>query len=159
MATFKQRLGGKIAQSQGSQFEALLESAALAEGFVSIRIPDGCRQLGPHKIQRVKTPFDFVFVKSPEQTIYADAKTTSSKTFNYAAITEHQIYILNKLEKKGVKSGYIIYFREIDKIIFFSSEQLKSLAPRESLKPENGILLGSRFGLRLGNIFLRLHSL
>jgi len=151
--SLKRSISAKSAQSHGAEFETMLSRSAEAEGFISIRIADGCRQLGRNKLMRVKTPFDFVLFKSPIETIFVDSKTTNNKTFAYSSITPHQIEILKRLTLKGATAGYIVYFRPFNKVIWFSASLLYELNSGESLKPEQGILLGSGFNVTFGNIF------
>jgi hypothetical protein len=149
----KRMIAGKVAKRLGDQFETLLQNVAVSEGLESVRIPDGCKQLGKNKIKRVKTPFDFVFVKSQTEVIFADAKTSNGQTFAFSELTPHQVEALVNLSKKGVFAGYIVYFRGIDKIVWFEALKLSALNPRESLKPTDGVLLGSRFNFNFRGIF------
>lgn len=149
----KRIIGGKRAKAHGSDFEEILRFSAEVEGYEIIRIPDGCRQLGPHRLMRVQSPFDFVFVKSQYEIVFVDAKSTDNNTFTYSAITQHQLQILSLLESKGVKAGYIIYFRTPNLVVWFSASKLNSINKGQSLKPQDGVQLGSRHSITLGFLF------
>jgi len=152
--SLKRRIGGKRAKSHGDEFEAIVKSAGALDGFHVIRMPDGCKVIGPNKLMRVRTPFDFIFVKSRKETFFADTKTTEGKSFSHSQITPHQLDELLKIELNGGIAGYIVYFRETNEIVWFSSSKLNSISRGESLKPEEGVLLGSRFSIRFGALFV-----
>lgn len=156
MVDLRRRIAGKQAKSHGEEFENILKANAYVAGFEVLRIPDGCRQVGHNKLIRVRSPFDFVFIKSKTEIVFIDAKSTNNKTFSKSAISEDQLHNLSAIEKKGHIAGYIIYFRSTNQIIFFSVAKLKQLAPRQSLQAVDGTYLGNRFRIDLGLIF---HSL
>ena len=144
---------GAKARAQGLHFENWVKREAYAQGFSVIQIPLGCKQVAFNRLIRVYTPFDFVFARRG-QCIFADAKHCSDDNFSYSRITRHQAVNLKDLEDQGFPSGYIVCFsKESDwtraETRFFTATQLVSIDKRESLKRQQGILIGER-----GRIFL-----
>lgn len=120
----------------GKAFESLIETILELKGFTVLRIPDGCKQVTPYKMIRVKSPFDFIAHKKGE-CIYFDAKTCEGKTFVYSKINQEQLKNLNRLQESGFKAGYIIEFRDSAKIVFASAETLLKVVSGKSIKPSD----------------------
>lgn len=139
-------LRGKIAKDQGAGFEARLEFVCHRSGVLATRIPDGCKmirtKLGAIIPKRVPTPFDFLLTKAG-YTACIDCKTVESGNFSYSMLNEFQVRSLIGIYRSSISAGYIVWFRAPDKVIFFRASQLAALEPRESLKHEEGIMLGS----------------
>lgn len=135
------RIAGRIAKKSGEVFENILKSTAYRQGFYPIQIPTGCKTIGPGKIIRVRTAFDFIFVKK-DLTLFIDAKSVKAKAYSTSMITPHQVVELKECEQAGFTSGYIVYFQTSDQVVFFSASQLKAQFFKTSLKPEDGVILG-----------------
>ena len=156
--SIKRQLGGKKAKRNGQSFERNLIIEASYQDFAHIQIPDGCRQLGFNKLIRVKSPFDFVFVNNKSElpkVIFFDAKSTLLKSFPYDKIKAHQLRDLLKFQNtKYIKSGYIINFENLNKVVFFSAEKLRqSTYTKTKLTPELGIEIGHKFKINLDLLF------
>lgn len=136
---------GKLAKDMGNAFESIFELTCRMSGVLATRIPDGCRmirtRMGAVIPRRVATPFDYLITKQGLSACI-DCKTVDTGNFSYSMLSEHQIKSLIAIYRSGVSAGYIVWFRKIDKVVYFRASQLNSLKPRESLKPEDGIQLG-----------------
>jgi penicillin-binding protein-related factor A (putative recombinase) len=152
MTDIKRVISGRQAKRRGDNFESILYSSADMLRWKVIKIPMGAKMLGPFKMIRVATPFDFVFLKKG-RAIFADAKTTKGKTFSHSMITHHQMVHLIECEREDFKAGYIVNFTEIKKTVFFTATQLINTKKGESLKPEDGILIGDNIIINLDRIF------
>lgn len=145
-----QVIKGKRNKTRGEQFENLLKSHAGIDGWLAIRIPDGAKQISHTQIIRVFSPFDFVFLKN-KAAIFCDAKTTTAKTFAKSTINPKQAQWLESVSKKGFHAGYVIYFETLGSVSFFPSQMLTAPG-RGSLKPEDGISIGTRQVIELDKI-------
>jgi hypothetical protein len=143
---------GRIAKNRGSNFENSLHGETQRHGWLVVPIPDGCKQLSATKLIRVKSPFDFFFLKD-RKALFVDAKTTKANTYSFSALTPHQINILVKIEMEGFKAGYIINFSELNLTAFFSGSMIGSLTKRSGLKPTDGILIGDNRIINVNRIF------
>lgn len=149
------RLGGKKAKANGDQFEQIIQLPARRESVSVIKIPSGCRWVrGPGRTLAVptKTPFDFVFIRDGVP-VFFDAKSTTGKTFSASKVTPHQLFHMLRCHEAGARAGYIVYFQTLDRIVFFAVEKLNALTKGQSLKPEDGISLGSALTLTLLPLF------
>lgn len=152
MATIRRILAGRQAKKNGERAEDLMHREALRDGWTVIKLPMGAKMLSRNKMIRVRTDFDFVFVKA-EKVVFTDSKTTKLNSFTYSMITDHQVNKLKELEGHGHKAGYIVIFSSLKKIVFFGGTQLWCLRRGESLKPSDGILLGNTMCFRLNRLF------
>ena len=155
LGKFKSRtrvVAGKKAKTRGQQWENLLRSSAGFEGWYTVRLPDGCKQISQNNIIRVKTPFDFIFVRNGNA-IFADAKTTKAKNFSRSMIDPFQVKELAAISNQGLVAGYIIRFELTDQVIFFHSHVLLAVRPNSSLDPKDGIVLGNSREISLEKIF------
>lgn len=133
----------------GTAWEHTLHKLAQLNGWVSIKIPDGCRTIGKGRLIKTKSPFDFCLAKKGK-VIFLDAKTNDHDTFRYSEVNKYQVTYLIALERTAqCAAGYIVYHRNHDKIVFYAAASLWNLRPESSLSFNDGIDLGS-----LSNLFL-----
>lgn len=148
----KRGLAGRRAQRNGAGWENLFQSHARRAGIVCIRFPDGCRRVagpgGKPRLLPVRTPFDWI-LSVPGHSAYVDTKTVGGGRFQYNQVKEHQVEALLALHTHGHAAGYVVHFQDLNAVLYFDAMQLAGLGPRESLGPEDGVLLGSVFGLEL----------
>lgn len=144
-----------LAKAAGDGFEMLFFHTCMRHGITAIHIPPGCKNVKTKMgvvLKRVKTPFDFMLTNGAK-VAFVDAKTKLGKTFCFSDLTHHQVHILKSLEDLGHKTGYVVAFRELDKVVFFSSSKLSSLRKRDSLSPEDGEYLGRVNSFSLGGFW------
>jgi len=147
------RMGGLRAKMAGDNWEHLFENSANRSGCEVIKIPSGCRWVSAVRAVPVKTPFDFIVMRAGKS-IYVDTKSTLLSSFAYSEIDRHQLHWLSRCAKAGHKAGYIVNFRALKMVVFFSVYTLAGLGPRKSLKPDQGTQLsfdGDR--IDLGKLF------
>lgn len=152
------RISGKKARANGAVFEQIFERRAKSQGWVFIRFPLGCRRVGRNTLLQIKTPLDCILVKDG-RAIFVDLKSTGINNFSHSMVTPHQVEVLKAIECEHLSSGYIVWFRESDEVVFFGAGALDRLKVRESLSVEDGITLGSIADFKLSEIFDKLAQL
>ncbi len=131
-------MGPKVS---GNQFEALFHRAAIRQSIGILRIPDGCRRVGLKKLIPVKTPADFVLVHN-SKCAFIDTKTQGSgSTFPLANINMNQVHAMASMVQHGAIGGYVVWFRNINEVVFFDCEILKNA--EEGIHCTRGFPLGS----------------
>lgn len=132
----------------GNVFEEYLVRQANYYSIKLTKIPTGVRYVGKH-IVHVQTEFDYVMAYQGSA-VFFDAKTAAGSSFPFSKITPHQIQGLSGYEIHGFLSGYLIWFREVDTVSFVKSSILRQVRRGCSIKPEDGLTLGSikNFDLR-----------
>lgn len=152
MPTIKKIKSGKLAKAQGQRFEILFKNITSAQGFKCIQIPMGAKMISAQRMIRVATPFDFVLFYD-HYTFCIDTKTTSANRFAYSSLKPHQVKELSECGKFfNVLAGYVVNFFELNKVVFYSANQLSELKTKSSLTPEDGIMLGTTMNFNLLSI-------
>jgi penicillin-binding protein-related factor A (putative recombinase) len=151
MPTIKRILAGRKAKARGDIFENTFRSAAHRAHFKCIQIPMGAKQVARNKMIRVRTPFDFVLIHR-KGAVFLDTKITLKKSFSFSDCTPHQIKELMEIEKLGHLAGYVVYYSELNRIVFYHSYKLVRLQIGKSVKPEDGVSLGSLQDLSLVSV-------
>lgn len=129
--------GGLEAKRRGDEFEDILYAQAIEQGFAIVKIPPGCKQIGRNRLIRVKSPFDYLIAKSAQMVAF-DCKSTALNKFPSSLVKWHQVENLEWLEKKDIEAGYLIWFRKLDQIHFFSAKYMhdnpRKIAPEFSTR-------------------------
>jgi penicillin-binding protein-related factor A (putative recombinase) len=141
-STEQRRARGKASKTEGRLFENQLQTNASRLSWQCVRLPEGGRFLSNTKFIKVKSPFDFILSKAG-CTVAVDTKSTKSSTFSYSELNTNQVTQLHNLWTGGTQSGYIVNFRTSNQVVFFNAQTLKRTLPGTSLKPEDGLLLGT----------------
>lgn len=130
---------GIVQKAFGDLFEDLFfDMCNRVPGMAITRFPDGCRVVGRNKIIRVKTPCDWIMTYGG-MTALLDTKTTETDSFPYSKIEKHQVEEMIKHQAAGARSGYVIWYRKSDDIVFVSSLLLSQLMyQRGSIKGFTG---------------------
>lgn len=156
MAFKTRRQSGTLAKSIGAGFENIFQASCNRHQVIVIRIPDGARtyrdpRTGKPQLARVKSPFDFL-ITAGGQSAVIDTKTVDSNRIGYAFIDENQMR--NLLEAgKSINAGYVVWFRKIDAVVFFSAFRLRTVFPGEGLGIEDGLHLGTGGDFNVRKIF------
>ena len=153
--SLNKRLLGLRSKRMGESWENLFFSTAISQRIAITRVPDGCKQLGPKRIIRVKTPFDWI-VTYKGRTALIDTKSTDAETFPNSQIDESQMKHLLSQEIGGAIAGYIIWFRTLNQVVFVPASSLYQRSKvRGSIDPAHVDvrLLGSALNLNLVALF------
>ena len=154
MAKIGRILQGRKTKADGEAFENWFKTMAQLQRWHCLKIPDGSKTVRTReglKVVRAKAPFDFILAKN-KVSLFVDAKICSENRFNHARLTVHQITELKKFEDEGFFAGYVVYFKKLHQIVFFSATQLTRLMAHSSLTPEQGISLGTTSGINVNLI-------
>lgn len=101
--------------------------------------------IGPGKLVRVRSDFDWVVSREGGEVALIDTKTTQETRFHKRSMNLDQIEALVRHEQRGVHAGFVIHFSTLDLVIFVYASTLKAGHPIRgfSIGPEHGIDLGS----------------
>ena len=117
------RIAGRKAQHSGAAFEAMFLNACTFQGIVCTRIPDGCKQLPNNKLIRQKTPFDWV-ISIDSDTALIDTKSIDNHRFPHSLIDPAQALKLVRHDHKGTPSGYCVWLKKADALIYIPARLL-----------------------------------
>lgn len=104
---------------------------------------------------RLKGNLDFTLVKDGKVGFF-DTKTVEDDHFTYSRITarEHQLNLACSLNERGIKAGFIFYFRKPDKITFFSGQYIQRMGKGTRFLSSMGVPLGSLISMDLSALLL-----
>jgi hypothetical protein len=151
LADLNRRRAGWLAKKSGSAFEQRVEMECLKGGLSFVEIPDGCRRFSRTKIVQVQTPFDCI-LGFGNQVACLDLKSINAGTFGKSLVSAHQVDALAKIHRHQI-AGYLIYFRAVDKIVFFDAKELADLKDGTSLRHDGGVFVGDSLIWNLPAIF------
>ena len=141
---FNRIVAGKKAREAGNSFEDIFRAMAETQGIGVIRIPNGSTiKRTPQGIKTfpAPSPFDWILGHKGDA-VLIDTKSLDKGTLSFSDLKTHQVKNLAKMEAQGICGGYVVNFRPLDQIVFFNAGLLKSLKRKQSLKPDDGIILG-----------------
>lgn len=161
MPTISKIKAGHKSRNSGFEFESLIINSSRQIGASIIKIPDSCRPTkrwsgGSFSISnvRIPSPFDFVLMLKGRAFVF-DAKSTSYNTFAKSQIDQKQLANLTYCASNSV-AGYVVWFKELDRVRFFSSLELQMVKKQSSLSVSDGIGLGTGLKIDLSLVFSKL---
>lgn len=143
---------GRFNRIEGLQFELLLEREARRQSVLTIKMPLGCRRVGPHKLIQIKTPFDYILIHDGVSS-YVDAKSFNTDSVSFSQLTDHQIVTLKRIQESGAKAGYLVFHRPSNIIAFYKASLLCKLQSGMSCHYSEAEYLGKFEDFCLGNLF------
>jgi hypothetical protein len=144
--------GGKNPRIEGKAWEDAFQTVTQLQGFKILKIPEMGRWLGPGTFRPIKGWSDFMIVRGDGVTAFMDTKTTQEERFSYSDVNQDQIKFFSKVGDL-VPAGYVVYFRQNNKIIYLPWTLLQSLRPGEAVSTEDGILMGHLTSFSVAKIF------
>lgn len=151
----RKQYGGRKAKTSGDEFENLIQSVGAIKKIKVIKIPSGARYVKTKTglaLAKARSPFDFILLKNGKAA-FIDAKSINAERFPKSLITHHQALTLKDCELQGFPSGYLIYFRPLNRVVFFASQTLLTLPAGKSLTTADGLLIGSIYEMDLEKLF------
>lgn len=137
----KRGLTGPQNRVIGQSFEDFLELQCRMKSVLFIKMPLGCRRVGKNRLIPISTPFDYTIIKDGVAA-FLDCKSFTGSRVSHSMLTEHQVSSLYRIQEKGCRAGYIVWHRDINRVVFYSAEIMFKLRRGESLGPDDGLILG-----------------
>lgn len=128
-----------ISYTAGRQFELIFLKSGARQGIGILRIPDGCKRVGKSLVP-VKTPCDFILLMDGKCALIDTKTQGSGHTFPRANINLNQVSEMNSMVHYGALGGYVCWFRDINKVVFYNCEILSNTS--EGLHSDRGVYLG-----------------
>lgn len=127
----------------GARFEKALEHFARMQGMLVVRQPLAFRWRRGGRATAIRAELDYALVTRAGQVTWADAKSWGQPRYPRSALTPHQVARACTYNQHNVPAGFIVEFRCVDAVVFFTGQKAHSLRPGQSLAPHDGLLLGS----------------
>jgi hypothetical protein len=139
-------------KDQGRFFEELFLKQAQRTGFLAIKNPPGCRIIYGGRLKLVFNDLDYKISKNGK-TAFLDCKTYGEDHFVYSQIEEKQLERAVLYNDFKVPSGFVVYFRLSNQIVFYKGHVIAEKGPGTRFVPEDGVALGQFELFSLGPVF------
>lgn len=106
MSSIVRSFAGLKAKRNGDNFEALFEARCRMYDVHYEKVPNGCKQVAPNRVIRVRTPFDYILAFEGKSAV-VDLKSCEARSFGFSKIVPHQLQALKNLSI-GMIAGYVV---------------------------------------------------
>lgn len=121
----------------------MFKKRSQSAGLLAIKNDLSARYTFNGRIKVVKSNLDYTLINQEGKVGYFDCKSFLSDYFTYSTIDPHQIDLSIKYERWRVPSGFIVWFRQTNKIVWFKGLDIQRKGPGSRFTAQDGILLGS----------------
>lgn len=130
-------------RDHGKQFEEVFIKQAASNGLYCKKNPLACRHVWNGRLQLIPGNLDFTLANDKGSVGFFDAKSFDGDRFKFSAINEDQLSLAKTYEDWKIRSGFVIYLRDLDVVSWFTASQILEVGSGNSLTPENGKVLGT----------------
>lgn len=123
-----------------------------AQRVTCVPVPEGCVPGPRGSLKRVKSPFDWI-LGLWDRVAFIDTKTMAKPTIGFSDLTEHQVEQLFALSVHKQSAGYLVWHRDVNKIVFYPARMLVHLQKGKGYRWDQGILLGDASNFNLSKIW------
>lgn len=142
-------MGVRKNKSEGDIFEELFLKQAQRNGLLPIKNPLSARHTYSGRVQLLKSDLDYKLISQSGRVGFFDCKSFQGAHFDHSAIEPDQIKRAATYNYWNVPSGFVVWFRGINVISFFTGAQIATKGPRTSFRPPEGQILGKFDGFDL----------
>lgn len=143
--------GAEKGRTEGSAFQDLFEKQSKRNGLLAIRNHYTAKYQYSGTISVVKSELDYKLINQKGSVGYFDCKSFQQDHFTYSMIDEKQIERACLYNEWNVRSGFVVWLREINRVVFYSGHIIKGRGPGNRFESHDGLHLGKfeSFDLRL----------
>jgi len=133
----------------GQAFEQIFLERGQLNGLFVRKNPLSCRHVWGGRLQLVKGLLDFMLVSPHGIVGFFDTKSFGGDKFAFSEIDEGQLKMADTFNKWNVPAGFVVYFRDLDAVVYFKAGDLYRKGPRSSFGVIDGKYLGTVFNFDL----------
>jgi hypothetical protein len=141
-------------KATGLGFETIFELQARQRGLYAEKNLLSARFLPTKKLIAVKSRLDFNLMTNTGKAAFVDLKSFVGESFTYSSIEPHQLGQALNYESRGFPSGFVVWFRKTNAVVFFSARTIQQAGPGNSFDATKGKILGQFESFNAGLIFL-----
>lgn len=130
-------------RDQGLLFESMFKDRAQINGMLAEKNHLTARYLPGGRVKVVKSELDYRLINQSGRIGYFDCKSFIGDSFTYSQIDPDQLDRALKYEYWNIPSGFIVWLRSINKVVWFKGTVIQRKGARASFGPEDGVLLGT----------------
>lgn len=137
----------------GNAFEEIFSRRAQSNGFYPSKIPHAAKFLFKGRIQMIKADLDFRLIRRDGKIGYFDTKTYVDSYFTFSELREDQVKRAIRYNELNVPAGFVVWFRTIDVVVFYSGKDVETHGSGSRFDPSNGRVLGTIQSFDLRTLF------
>jgi hypothetical protein len=127
----------------GTTFEKLFERQCQLAGLWAEPNHIKARRGWKGKLQELKSNLDYTVIRRGGTLAFIDCKTYDDWFFTFSKLDPHQVELARRYNEYGIDAGFVVWFREVDKVSFFSGHRIAALGERTRFSFGDGIALGT----------------
>lgn len=136
-------------REHGKFFEEAFFKQATSNGLFARKNMLSCKHTWGGRVQILKSQLDFTLVNTKGSVGFFDCKNFIENKFYFSEIDDDQLKLSVVWLSWKVPSGFVVWFRSLNKVSFFSGNDIKSKGPGNSFQPTDGVVLGKIEGFDL----------
>lgn len=133
----------------GAAFEDLFLNEAKYRGLYVRKNHIAAKYGWKGRLIPVAGQLDFTVIGPGGRVGFFDAKSFKEDFFNFSEIDENQLNQSVLFNELGVPSGFVVYFRRRNEVVFFTGTEIHTDGPKTRFIPSMGLRLGSAFDFDL----------
>lgn len=129
-------------RESGKTFELIYERACKLCGLWVEQNHLKAKRGWKGKLIALESNLDFTVIDPNGRTGFFDAKSFDGHSFKYSEIPSHQLELAARYNSWKVPAGFIVWFRDVDRVVFFSGASLEATGANNSFHWSVGLNLG-----------------
>jgi hypothetical protein len=129
-------------KANGNAFEDLFLRQARRNGLLVIKHFLTARFTYRGRVQIIPGELDFKIANQQGRIGYFDCKTYHDSHFVYSALDSDQVKRAVTYNHYCIPSGFIVWFRQINQVVFYSGHAIARKGPGSRFEPSDGQSLG-----------------
>ena len=127
----------------GKQFEEEFKTRAKLNGLYAEKCELNARRLPGGGVKVLKSELDYKLINQAGRVGYFDCKSYAGDSFVFSQLDPNQLERADRYNYWNVPSGFVVWFRQINRIVYFSGFVVTRKGAGSSFSEEDGISLGS----------------
>jgi hypothetical protein len=140
-------------RDNGKFWEDVLFKRAQMNGLLPQKNHLTARYIYKNKYKVMKSQLDLTLITNDGKVGFFDAKSFNGDKFAYSALNPQQIERAALYNEWEVQSGFVVLFRKMNRICFFSGRAIVLGGPRTSFSSLDGLFLGRLESFDLRRLF------
>lgn len=134
--------GARKGRIEGNQFQNIFERMAKLNGLYAERNHLTAKFTYSGRTRVMKSELDYKLINREGRLGFFDCKSFEGSQFNYSMIEEHQVRRAAFYNQWRIPSGFVVWFRTPNRVVFYSGMQIFLKGAGNSFTPDEGTQLG-----------------
>lgn len=131
-------------REEGKAWEQAFKARGGSNGLLVLKNELSAHYIGGGGVRVTKADLDFRVIRRQDGRIgYFDCKTYHDGFFTFSDLNEKQVERAVLYNECNVPSGFIVWFRTLDVVSFYSGQVIQEMGSGTRFRPVMGRILGS----------------